>query len=197
MTFINKNGLNVAIPLVKFINEQCLPSTGISSDQFWNGCAKIFNEFSPKNQELLNIRLELQAAIDAWHKANPNGQQETYIEFLREIDYLVEEPDAFTISTENTDPEIANMAGPQLVVPVLNARFALNAANARWGSLYDALYGTDILETKPKAGEYDAKHGANVIEWAKNLLDQSIPLANGSHNEVLQYSVIDGALSPA
>jgi malate synthase len=180
--FVTRAGLSVAPVLADFIEAKALPGTGIDADTFWAGAADIFARFAPENRALLTKRDEIQAKLDAWHSANPGPitDQRAYQGFLREIGYLVPEPDAFEIGTENVDPEIARLAGPQLVVPSLNARFAFNAANARWGSLYDALYGTDALPGHAKPGGYDAIRGAQVIARAKAFLDDVVPLASGS-----------------
>ncbi|TPG10377.1 malate synthase G [Sphingomonas oligophenolica] len=179
---IDRAGLTVAEPLVRFVEEQALPGTGIEANAFWRGVADIFARFAPINRELLATRDAMQAKIDAWHVAQADEpiDQRGYQAFLTEIGYLVPEPARFAITTTNVDPEIATMAGPQLVVPVLNARFVLNAANARWGSLYDALYGTDAIPGKPVGKGYDATRGAEVIAWAKRFLDAAVPLASGS-----------------
>jgi malate synthase len=161
--------------------------------------ARIFEGFTPENRALLQTRDDIQAKIDAWHQAR-RGQgidQDEYQAFLRSIGYLVDEPPSFSITSERVDDELARLAGPQLVVPVLNARFLLNAANARWGSLYDALYGTDALGPPPAGPGYDAGRGAKVIARAKAFLDQAVPLASGQHADVMGYAVIDGALEPA
>lgn len=199
MAYTNKSGVDFATPLVNFIEQKVLPNTGLNTEKFWQDAANIFIKFAPVNKKLLAVRDVLQAKIDVWHRENPGviADMDGYLAFLKSIDYLVDEPQKFDVTTENTDPEIATMAGPQLVVPVLNARFALNAANARWGSLYDALYGTDILESRPNGKGYDAVHGGNVINWAKTYLDKALPLASGSHADVETYSVIDGVLFPA
>jgi malate synthase len=177
---VDRNGLRIAPALVHFIEERALSGTGIDAAAFWAGTAAILARFAPENAALLAIRDTMQARIDAWHDARagqPMDQAE-YQAFLREIGYLVEEPAPFIIDPCDVDDEVARLAGPQLVVPVLNARFVLNAANARWGSLYDALYGTDALgEAKP--GSYDAEHGARVVAWAKAFLDRTVPLASG------------------
>lgn len=199
MSYINKSGIDFATSLVEFIEQKCLPKTGLNVDKFWQGAADIFKTYAPKNKALLAVRDDLQTQIDDWHNQNPGviNDMGAYLAFLTEIGYLVPEPKKFGVTTTKTDPEIATMAGPQLVVPVLNARFALNAANARWGSLYDALYGTDILPSKPQGKGYDPIHGGNVIAWAKDYLNKSLPLASGSHADVDGYSIIDGKLFPA
>ncbi|HWU94502.1 MAG TPA: malate synthase G, partial [Sphingomonas sp.] len=177
MTVI-RSGLSVAEPLARFVEEQVLPGLDIAAEGWWAGVAEIFARFAPENRALLAKRDALQAMIDV----NPalSGDEK----FLREIGYLVDEPAPFEIGTRNVDPEIATMAGPQLVVPALNARFVLNAANARWGSLYDALYGTDALPGAAKPGGYDAERGSQVIAYAKEFLDKAVPLASGSWTEL-------------
>ena len=179
---LNRAGLSVATELARFIEEQALPGTGIAADAFWQGAANIFATLAPENVALLARREELQAKIDAFHVARPGQpiEQGEYQAFLRDIGYLVDEPTPFAVDPANVDPEIAIMAGPQLVVPVLNARFLLNAANARWGSLYDALYGTDAIPGTPAGKGYDAERGAQVIAWARGFLDDATPLAQGS-----------------
>ncbi len=171
-------GLDIAPELAAFIEERALPGTGLDVDAFWSGVAAIFARFTPENRALLAERERLQAAIDSWHQSNA-FEPETYQAFLRDIGYLVADPEPFAIDPANVDAEIATMAGPQLVVPILNARFLLNAANARWGSLYDALYGTDALPGAARAGGYDPDRGAQVIGWAKAFLDDATPLAQG------------------
>jgi malate synthase len=179
---IKRAGLQVAATLASFIQDEVLPGTGINVDRFWEGVAKIFERFAPRNAALLAAREVLQTRLDAWHeqRAGAPFDKVAYQAFLREIGYIVPEPEPFSINPKGVDPEIATRAGPQLVVPMLNARFVLNAANARWGSLYDALYGTDALLGGPSAGAYDPKRGALVVAWAKDLLDKAVPLANGS-----------------
>lgn len=176
--YVTRAGLSVAEPLARFIEERVLPGPGIAADAFWSGTAAIFQRFAPQNRALLDTRDSLQAQIDAWCAQDPAraadpAAQET---FLRSIGYLADEPGAFAVTTANVDAEIATMAGPQLVVPALNARFVLNAANARWGSLYDAFYGTDALPGAAKPGGYDADRGAQVIAAAKAFLDEAVPL---------------------
>ena len=170
----------LAPKLVEFVENEALPGTGIEADKFWQGLDKILERFSPRNRALLEKRDDLQRQIDDWHRANPDHAGGAPESFLRDIGYLVDEPVPFSIGTQNTDAEIATIAGPQLVVPVLNARFVLNAANARWGSLYDALYGTDAMGDLPPDGAYDTARGERVIAWAKAFLDSAVPLASGS-----------------
>jgi len=181
--YVSQNGIQIAQQLFDFVNERALPRTGVDGAKFWAGFADLLGTFSPRNAELLAKREKLQAQIDAWHvdhKGQPIDQAE-YQAFLKDIGYLVEEPGSFSITTKNVDPEIATMAGPQLVVPSLNDRFVLNASNARWGSLYDAFYGTDALDAPPaKPGGYDPERGSHVIKAAKAFLDEAFPLSNGS-----------------
>ena len=178
----DRAGLQVAQALASFIEERALPNTGIDADAFWRGVAAIFAQFAPENAALLAKRDSIQAQIDAWHqeRAGQPIDAAAYQGFLREIGYLVPEPAPFQIGSENVDDEVARLAGPQLVVPILNARFLLNAANARWGSLYDALYGTDAIPGAAAGKGYDAARGAQVIAWAKAFLDEAVPLASGS-----------------
>ncbi len=189
----------VAKPLYDFINDEALPGTGIEPAALWRSLEAILAELMPVNQALLAKRDELQARIDGWHR-DRRGQafdHAAYRAFLREIGYLQPEVPDFKVGTANVDPEIAEVAGPQLVVPVMNARYALNAANARWGSLYDALYGTDAIsedDGATRGGGYNPLRGAKVIAYARDLLDQVAPLAEGSHRDALGYAVHDGAL---
>ncbi|PRD39993.1 UNVERIFIED_CONTAM: glcB [Trichonephila clavipes] len=193
---IAKNGLQVERQLADFIETRALPGTGVSADTFWSGLATAIATLGPKNRALLDKRTALQSSIDDWHKAR-RGQPfeaEAYEAFLREIGYLVPEGPDFSIETANIDPEIAMIPGPQLVVPVMNARYALNAANARWGSLYDALYGTDALGDLPSGKGYDPARGARVIAWARDFLDSAVPLAGASWKDALGFAVEAGAL---
>ncbi|WBQ14533.1 malate synthase G [Sphingobium yanoikuyae] len=189
---IERAGLKVAATLTDFIEQRALPGTGIDADAFWAGTADILARFTPDNAALLRTRDDLQTQIDAWHQVR-RGQAHNaaaYQAFLREIGYLVEEPAPFAIGSENVDAEVARMAGPQLVVPILNARFLLNAANARWGSLYDALYGTDAIAGTASGKGYDAARGAQVIAWAKAFLDDAVPLATGSWADLAGEEII-------
>lgn len=189
-------GLDVARVLRTFIDDEVLPGTGIDPTAWWAKLAELFATFGPRNRDLLHVRAEIQRRIDDWHRdrAGTKFDVEDYERFLRSIDYIVTEGEPFTIDTTNVDPEISTIAGPQLVVPVMNARYALNAANARWGSLYDALYGTDALGTPPPSGPYDPARGSAVITWSKSFLDVAAPLTNGSHKDATKYAVVDGAL---
>jgi malate synthase len=190
------SGLQVATVLHRFVAEEALPAAGVSCDEtaFWAGVAEIIADLTPVNRALLRQRDDFQAAIDSWHRTNPGQAHDTarYRAFLEEIGYLVPEPGPFTVSTTGVDPEIAAVAGPQLVVPASNARFAVNAANARWGSLYDAFYGTDAIpETggASRKGAYNAVRGERVIETVRAFLDQAVPLAGASHRDVTSYAV--------
>lgn len=195
---IQLGSLQVSTLLHHFVNQQALPGTGIEPAVFWAGLEQIANDLAPRNRELLAKRDALQAKIDAWHVANKGSFEfAAYKAFLQEIGYLLPEGADFSISTENVDSEIATTAGPQLVVPVMNARFALNAANARWGSLYDALYGTDAIPSTDgaEAGKaYNPVRGAKVIEFARNFLDEAAALASGSHKDAMSYVVANGVL---
>ena len=193
-----KGGLQVATVLSDLIEQRILPGTGIEPAAFWAGFEQITNTFAPRNRELLAKRDAIQAQIDAWHRKQ-GGQHDAaaYKQFLGEIGYLLPEPADFKVTTANVDPEIAEQCGPQLVVPVMNARYALNAANARWGSLYDALYGTDAIpetDGAVKGPGYNEVRGAKVIAWAKRFLDTAAPLASGSHKDATGYAVEGGQL---
>ncbi len=195
----DRAGLQVAADVVEFIEREALSGLGISAERFWNGLADIYAAFAPENRELLATRDRMQAQIDAWHRERRGKAIDwtEYRTFLESIGYLVPEPTSVKVTSAGVDEEVAAMAGPQLVVPVLNARFLLNAVNARWGSLYDALYGTDALPGKAKAGSYDVDRGAEVIARAKAFLDEAIPLASGRHADVRAWRVVDGATEPA
>ncbi|OAN93184.1 malate synthase G [Sulfitobacter geojensis] len=196
MQRIEKQGLQVDAALVSFVENQALPDTGVSADAFWSGFSALVHDLGPKNRALLAKRTQIQGQIDDWHKARAGQPHdaESYTAFLREIGYLVPEGPDFTIETTGVDPEIAAVPGPQLVVPITNARFALNAANARWGSLYDAYYGTDALGDLPAGGGYDKARGARVVAAAKAFLDEAVPLVSGSHADLTGYRVVDGAV---
>jgi malate synthase len=197
--FEPRAGLEVAPELVALIEDEVLPGLDLPVGAFWTGVAAVFARFAPENRRLLAVRDGLQASLDTWHRGRrglPHDPVATET-FLREIGYLVTEPAPFAIATARVDDEIARMAGPQLVVPVLNARFLLNAANARWGSLYDALYGTDALGDLPSPGPYDPARGARVVARARAFLDEAVPVAAGTHADVTGWRVINGILSPA
>jgi len=189
-------GLQVDADLAAFLEQRALPGTGVDPAAFWTGFAAMLTDLAPENRALLETRERLQAQIDDWHRAHRGRPLDpaAYRTFLDEIGYLVPEPDPFQIETTATDPEIATIAGPQLVVPITNARYALNAANARWGSLYDALYGTDAMGSPPPAGGYDRGRGARVVARARVFLDDHFPVAGLSHADARRYHVQNGAL---
>ena len=196
---IAAGGLQVDRELYDFINDEALPGTGVSAEAFWAGFDRLVHDLAPRNRALLDKREELQRRIDAWYSENRDEpiDLEEYTNVLREIGYLVPEGDDVTARTANVDPEISTVAGPQLVVPVTNARYALNAANARWGSLYDALYGTDVIPEDDgceRTAEYNPVRGARVIAWARDFLDRVAPLDAGSHADATHYAVADGAV---
>lgn len=197
--YVKVGNLQVASALYQFINLEALPGTGLASEQFWLDLDALIHDLTPKNKALLAKRDEIQKAINDWHKENKeNFEFEAYKTFLQEIGYLEPEGPSFEITTQGVDDEITLQAGPQLVVPVNNARYALNAANARWGSLYDALYGTDAIEEEggaERSATYNPLRGEKVIAFAKEFLDQAAPLNNHSHKEAVQYSVVNGILS--
>ena len=195
-SFVEKSGLKVAPELAKFIEDETLPGTGVSADAFWEGLSTLAHDFGPKNKALLERRAELQRQIDEWHIRHRNQphDHEAYKAFLEEIGYLIPEGQDFEIETANTDPEIATVAGPQLVVPITNARYALNAANARWGSLYDAFYGTDATDGHAPKGPYDRGRGARVVAKARVFLDEAFPLEGTSHADARRYHVSNGQL---
>lgn len=196
MVRIEKHGLQVDAALATFIETDALPNTGVTADQFWEGLSALVHDLGPKNRDLLKKRKDLKAKIDGWHieRRGQDHDAAEYKAFLQEIGYLVPKGADFKIQTTNVDPEIAMVPGPQLVVPIMNARYALNAANARWGSLYDALYGTDAMGSTAPAGGYSADRGAQVIAWAKTYLDETFPLTTGSHADVAGYAVVNGAV---
>ena len=197
MERVEREGLQVAAELAAFLEERALPGTGIEPGSFWRGLSGLVHEFGPRNRVLLEYRAELQRQIDAWHRTHPGKPDPAaYRAFLQEIGYLMPEGPDFRVETARVDPEIATVPGPQLVVPITNARYALNAANARWGSLYDALYGTDALGDRPEGDGYDPERGGRVIAWAKAFLDDAAPLVRGSHAEVTRYVVAHGRLVP-
>ncbi|MDB4095829.1 malate synthase G, partial [Amylibacter sp.] len=191
-----KYGLKVDDKLVEFVEANALPGIDISSKDFWRGLAGIVNKLGPKNKELLQKRKELKQKIDSWHIEQRNKQfnSSEYKKFLKDIGYLVDEGPDFKIETTNVDDEIASIAGPQLVVPITNSRFALNAANARYGSLYDCVYGTDVLGSTSQSKSYDPARGAEVIAYSKNFLDETFPISGLSHADATNYWVEEGEL---
>ncbi|MEO6301164.1 MAG: malate synthase G, partial [Paracoccaceae bacterium] len=193
---VARAGLHVDQVLASFIEDRALPGTGVTAVQFWDGFSGLIHDFGPKNRALLAKRETIQTQIDTWHKAHRSAPHDAaaYISFLREIGYLLPEPDDFQIDTLNVDPEICKIPGPQLVVPITNARYVLNAANARWGSLYDALYGTDAMGSPAPAGGYDRGCGARVVARSRVFLDEAFPIQNTSHADVRRYYVANGAL---
>ncbi len=194
---IEHAGLQVDQELSNFLTREVLPETGITADAFWSGLASMVKELAPRNKALLAKRDDIQAKLDAWYKANRNYAMADYQAYLREIGYLLPEGEDFQVTTANVDTEITSLAGPQLVVPVMNARYALNAANARWGSLYDALYGTDAISEDngaEKGKAYNPVRGAKVIAWAKAFLDEATPLSDGRWDEIAGFSVTNGQL---
>ena len=199
-TRISVAGLQIATSLYDLVHDEIAPGTGISADRAWQGFADIVRELTPRNRALLARRDELQARIDAWHLARKGQAHDdvAYKQFLLDIGYLLPEGEDFSIATDRVDDEIARIAGPQLVVPVNNARYALNAANARWGSLFDALYGTDAISSEggaEKKGAFNPVRGAKVIATAKAFLDEAAPLIEGSYLDAIAYSVKSGQLT--
>lgn len=197
---VQKGGLQIAAVLHDLLENEIIPGTGVSADHCWSGLESIINNLSPRNRALLARRDELQTLIDGWHRDHGSSLENpgVYKSFLEQIGYLFPEGEDFSVSTRNVDTEIATQAGPQLVVPVMNARFALNAANARWGSLYDALYGTDAIpevDGAERTRAYNPTRGARVIEFGRTLLDTAVPLTSGSHKEASRYQVLEGNLA--
>ena len=196
---ITHGSLKVSQELDNFLTDELLPGLDINPDAFWESFERVLDEFGPRNKDLLAKRTEIQKTIDSWHiskKGSPHNHDE-YVNFLKEIGYLMEEGDDFEITTQNVDEEIALVAGAQLVVPIMNARFSLNATNARWGSLYDALYGTDMIseeEGAEKSGPYNPVRGNKVIEFSKNFLDESVPLSSGKYADVTGFKINKGSL---
>ena len=198
---LNTNtSLKVSNELKDFLENEVLDGLEITPEKFWSSFEEIVNEFSPKNKELLAKREDIQSKIDHWHLERKGSEHDhaEYKKFLEDIGYIATRSPDFSINTDNVDPEIKSIAGPQLVVPVMNARFALNAANARWGSLYDALYGTDVISEDDGAqreGGYNPVRGDKVIAFAKNFLDETIPLEDGSYKDVLGFEFKDGNIN--
>ena len=186
--------LSIDTQLYTMVEQEILPGLNLTSDQVWESLATLLNEFHVRNQNLLNKREQLQTSLNQWHLDHPTSEPAAYKAMLQDIGYLLPEPEKVSVTTSNVDIEISTVAGPQLVVPINNARYALNAANARWGSLYDALYGTDALTSETAAKGYDSKRGSQVIAFAKQLLDTHLPLHEASHRQVTQYTVNNGQL---
>ena len=186
--------LSIDTQLYTMVEQEILPGLNLTSDQVWESLATLLNEFQVRNQNLLNKREQLQTSLNQWHLDHPTSEPAAYKAMLQDIGYLLPEPEQVSVTTSNVDIEISTVAGPQLVVPINNARYALNAANARWGSLYDALYGTDALTSETAAKGYDSKRGSQVIAFAKQLLDTHLPLHEASHSQVTQYMVNNGQL---
>jgi len=186
--------LSIDTQLYTMVEQEILPGLNLTSDQVWESLATLLNEFQVRNQNLLNKREQLQTSLNQWHLDHPTSEPAAYKAMLQDIGYLLPEPEQVSVTTSNVDIEISTVAGPQLVVPINNARYALNAANARWGSLYDALYGTDALTSETAAKGYDSKRGSQVIAFAKQLLDTHLPLHEASHSQVTQYTVNNGQL---
>ena len=195
--YVDFGGLSVARPLLDFCMNEALVGTGVNPAAFWAGLSELVKDLAPRHADLLVVRESFQAKIDTWHREHASTPIDplAYRAFLEDIGYLIPEGPAFTIESDNVDPEVAIIAGPQLVVPVMNARYALNAANARWGSFYDAVYGTDVLGDTPPPGHYDASRGSRVIAFVRDFLDEIIPLASGSHTDARGYRVDAGHLT--
>ena len=196
MERVDRAGLRVAPELAEFVEERAVPGTGVEAAAFWQGLSDLIHDFGPENRSLLEKRESMQTQIDSWHVAR-KGQPhdpDAYKAFLTDIGYIVPEGPDFEIETQNVDPEIAQIPGPQLVVPVTNARFALNAANARWGSLYDCLYGTDAMGPLPASRGYDRGRGARVVARSRVFLDETFPISGTSHADVRRYHIEKGQL---
>ena len=196
---IEHSELHIAKPIYDLVNKQICPGTGIDPDQFWSKFAALISHFAPINRKLLEKRENLQAQIDSWHHQHRgNFNFADYKAFLQSIGYLVPDGADFSVTPTNVDPEIAQQAGPQLVVPIMNARFALNAVNARWGSLYDALYGNDVISEQggaEKVGAYNPLRGQKVIDYGRDFLDNAVPLTSGSHHGATAYQVLNQQLA--
>ena len=190
MSLIDKNGLKISSKLFDFINNEAIPGTGIKIEEFWNNFEKTVHELAPINKNLIEKRENIQNKINDWHKQNAGKElnKKEYTKFLKSISYIVEEKDDFSIETDKVDAEISSIAGPQLVVPVDNARYALNAANARWGSLYDALYGTDVIPGE-KFKDFNEKRADKVIEYVRKFLDEIAPINDLNWNEVSEIKI--------
>lgn len=194
---ITQGRLRIDANFKRFVDEEVLPGVELDATAFWRNFDEIVHDLAPENRQLLAERDRIQAALDEWHRSNPGPVKDkaAYKSFLRELGYLVPQPERVTVETTGIDSEITSQAGPQLVVPAMNARYALNAANARWGSLYDALYGSDII---PQEGAmvsgYDPQRGEQVIAWVRRFLDESLPLENGSYQDVVAFKVVDKQL---
>src|SRR5271165_5725205 len=200
MDYVEQAGIRIAKPLYEFVNTECLPGTSIGADVFWSRFAGLLADLAPQCKALLDKRDSIQQQIDAWHLSNKGKPADTegYLSFLRGIGYLVGEPANVAVATSNVDAEIVTLAGPQLVVPVTNARYALNAANARWGSLYDALYGTDAIPEDngaTRSGGFNKLRGDRVVAKARAILDEAVPLASGGHADATGYACTGGALT--
>ena len=189
MNQVKKGNLKISSVLLDFVNQEVIPGTGIDAEDFWKKFDLAVHELAPANKTLIEKRESIQKKIDEWHFVNKDEEvnKNEYIKFLKSINYIIEEKEDFQISTQNVDEEIAKIAGPQLVVPIDNARYALNAANARWGSLYDALYGTDVIsdaDGATKKDSYNPERGKKVIEYVKNFLDKTFPINNDSWKNI-------------
>ena len=192
MSITEKNGLKINTSLLKFINNEVLPGTDIKPDEFWSNFEKTVHELAPVNKRLIQKREDIQRKIDEWHKNNKDKEfdKKEYVKFLKSISYIVEQKEDFKIETDNVDNEISSIAGPQLVVPVDNARYALNAANARWGSLYDTLYGTDVIPGN-KGNEFNKERAIKVIAYVRSFLDYAVPIDQLNWSEISEIKIKD------